>query len=991
MRLHTMQVTAFGPFAGTERVDFDALAAAGLFLFTGPTGAGKTSILDAVCFALYGQVPGSRSGTRGLRSDHAADGLAPEVRLEVTLRGRRLRLTRSPQWERPKKRGTGTVTQNAKVLLEELTRGAWTTLSTRLDETGDLVGRLLGLRLAQFCQVVLLPQNQFAEFLRADAEKRRDLLESLFDTRRFAEVERWLGTARQDAARELAAVDQRLERVLARVSQEAGQELPEDLPDPQDWVDGLVAAAHRRHAEAETAAGLATERHAALADELEAASLVADAHARRSTLQGRLVELQAGEAEQGRREAEIAAARRVAPVVPLVTEVARLQIELDTARAAAADVGAAVARTQAGPPGAGTPVPAAPADLTVLARSRRDEAVTLQALARDEYEAERLAGLTDSLEQRIVTLHAASHALARRLDEVPARRQVLEAARDASVAAAAAVPGLTAAAEYAAARLAAARHRDELASRRTALADVVRARTDNVQGARDRWLTLRQARLDGMAAELAGSLHEGDPCPVCGSDEHPRPARSAVGAVTREQEVEAQAAVAVAERALAAAGTALADHDAALAAATAEAGGGRSIAELGAEADATSAALATSASAAAHAEADARAVAAFALEHDGWLREQVALDEEARALVEQAGGERARLAELRAALDAARGDDPSIAARALRLVSSADDLETLGRHVEAAERLGGEVVRAMQRAEQAAADSGVSSLDDVLAAHLPEPELARLDAEHRQRGSELAAVREQLAEPVLVALDGSPAPDLAALRERVSAADADRATALTDLAVLARRLGALDQLAAALRGVLAGRRPAAVRHATVEALSRLAEGKSIDNRLRMSLSGYVLAARLEQVAVAASDRLLRMSSGRYQLVHTDEGATGRSRGGLLLRVLDAWTGVERDPATLSGGESFSASLALALGLADVVTAEAGGTMLETLFVDEGFGSLDEDALDEVMGVLDGLRDGGRTVGLVSHVADLRQRIPVQLQVVKGRHGSLVQQ
>ena len=133
MRLHTMEVTAFGPFAGTERVDFDALADAGLFLFTGPTGAGKTSILDAVCFALYGQVPGARAGTRGLRSDHAAAGLPPEVRLEVTLRGRRLRLTRSPQWERPKQRGSGTVTQNAKVLLEELSAGAWTTLSTRLD------------------------------------------------------------------------------------------------------------------------------------------------------------------------------------------------------------------------------------------------------------------------------------------------------------------------------------------------------------------------------------------------------------------------------------------------------------------------------------------------------------------------------------------------------------------------------------------------------------------------------------------------------------------------------------------------------------------------------------------------------------------------------------------------------------------------------------------------------------------------------------------
>jgi DNA repair protein SbcC/Rad50 len=494
-----------------------------------------------------------------------------------------------------------------------------------------------------------------------------------------------------------------------------------------------------------------------------------------------------------------------------------------------------------------------------------------------------------------------------------------------------------------------------------------------------------------MAAELAGSLHDGDSCPVCGSDEHPSPARSADGAVTREQEDDAQAALVGTEQALAAARSALADHDTALAAATAEAGGGRSVAELGAEAEAASAALATAASAAARAEADALAVAAFGREHDGWLREQVALDEEARALVAQAGGERARLAELRAALDAARGDDPSIAARALRLVSSADDLETLGRQVDAADRLGGEVARAMERAEQAAAEQGVDSLEDVLPSYRPEPQLTHLDAEHRRHESELAAVREQLAEPVLAALDNSPAPELTALRDRFAAADARRAAGTTELAVLARRVDALGQLAAALRGVLADRGPAAERHATVDALSRLAEGRSADNRLRMSLAGYVLAARLEQVAAAASERLLRMSSGRYQLVHTAEGATGRSRGGLLLRVLDAWTGVERDPATLSGGESFTASLALALGLADVVTAEAGGTQLETLFVDEGFGSLDDDALDEVMGVLDGLRDGGRTVGLVSHVADLRQRIPVQLQVGKGRHGSHIRQ
>jgi exonuclease SbcC len=157
----------------------------------------------------------------------------------------------------------------------------------------------------------------------------------------------------------------------------------------------------------------------------------------------------------------------------------------------------------------------------------------------------------------------------------------------------------------------------------------------------------------------------------------------------------------------------------------------------------------------------------------------------------------------------------------------------------------------------------------------------------------------------------------------------------------------------------------------------------------MRLSAYVLAARLEQVAAAATERLVRMSAGRYTLVHTDEAGGGRGRSGLGLRVCDAWTGVERDTRSLSGGESFIASLALALGLADVVTGEAGGAPLDTLFVDEGFGSLDDETLEEVIDVLDALREGGRVVGVVSHVSELRARIPARLHVRKGTHGSTV--
>jgi exonuclease SbcC len=177
-----------------------------------------------------------------------------------------------------------------------------------------------------------------------------------------------------------------------------------------------------------------------------------------------------------------------------------------------------------------------------------------------------------------------------------------------------------------------------------------------------------------------------------------------------------------------------------------------------------------------------------------------------------------------------------------------------------------------------------------------------------------------------------------------------------------------------------------------EHFSRLAAtvgGTASDNALRMRLSAFVLAGRLERVVDLANERLVSIGAGRYRLAHTDDVASHGRRSGLGLVVHDLWTGRTRDPATLSGGESFMASLALALGLADAVRQESGGFDLQTLFIDEGFGTLDEESLEHVMEILDTLRDGGRAVGVVSHVVDLRSRIPTQLRVHKSTQGSSV--
>src|SRR3954453_7455100 len=202
MRLHRLSVTAFGPFVETAEVDFDALSDAGLFLLSGATGAGKSSVLDAVCFALYGAIPGDRNHAGRLRSDQAPAGLAPCVELDVTLSGRRFRVVRSPAWERPKKRGLGTTREQARVTLSERVADQWVHLTSRLDEAGDLLSGLLGMNLDQFCQVALLPQGQFQAFLRADSAQRHQLLARLFRTGRFERVEGWLRDHRLTLRRE---------------------------------------------------------------------------------------------------------------------------------------------------------------------------------------------------------------------------------------------------------------------------------------------------------------------------------------------------------------------------------------------------------------------------------------------------------------------------------------------------------------------------------------------------------------------------------------------------------------------------------------------------------------------------------------------------------------------------------------------------------------------------------------------------------------------
>ncbi|HEX5146254.1 MAG TPA: SbcC/MukB-like Walker B domain-containing protein, partial [Conexibacter sp.] len=292
--------------------------------------------------------------------------------------------------------------------------------------------------------------------------------------------------------------------------------------------------------------------------------------------------------------------------------------------------------------------------------------------------------------------------------------------------------------------------------------------------------------------------------------------------------------------------------------------------------------------------------------------------------------------------------------------------------------------------EAAAREAGFADAAAAHAALLDPDAQAALAQRIESYDAGLAERRARAEDPGLRAAADAQAPDLPSLEARAAETVARDEQATRRHALAEQRLAALRRLAGELDDALSALAPVEERERLVRELAGLVDGSAAANRLRMRLSAYVLAARLEEVAAAATVRLERMSNGRYRLAHTDERAQRRRHAGLELRVLDGWTGEARSPATLSGGETFLASLALALGLADVVAAEAGGSRLETLFVDEGFGSLDERTLDEVLDVLDALREGGRTVGIVSHVAELRQRIPARLRVVKGRDGSHVE-
>ncbi|KQS73431.1 AAA family ATPase [Modestobacter sp. Leaf380] len=981
MRVHSLSVSAFGPFADTVTVDLDDVGRDGLFLLWGPTGAGKTTLLDAVVFALYGTVPGARGEEKRLRSDHAGAGTRTEVRCELTLGEERLVVTRSPEQQRPKKRGAGVTTEQAKLLVQRLTPGGWEPVSTRIDEGSEHLRTRLGLSAEQFCQVVLLPQGDFARFLRAEPEDRSRLLRTLFDVDRFARAEDWLAEERRLAQQHVDVARAQLSTLLARVAQTADVDVPEELaPDllgaagvrADRWVGQVRGSARARDVAAAERAGRAAAGVTATDGELAAARAAADRHDRRDRARADLGRATAEEGALAPLRLRWEAGQRAEPLRDALEAAGRAALAHQQAEDRATRATRAWSRVSDG----------RPAD-TLTVRALRDQAAVLRGLLPDVdrcdrlgREVPRLARAVTELEERIARAEAAAR-------DLPDRRAAAQAAVTAAERGQAELPGREVEVARWTTSLRAARDVDATAPR-------VRSAEERLAAARSAWLDareraadLRTARLDGMAAELAADLVDGQDCPVCGSVEHPAPARGTAGSVTAEAEEQAGRAVAAADTVQQTARAELQRLETTRAAAAALAG------------DVPAAAQAAQLAVAEEALAVARGLASSLVRARQLLADVVAEAEVAadQVMADRAGLERQRavlataadaLTDLRTQLDAAADGHPDLATalrhhtRAAELCEAAVDTQTAEVTARAA------LLEATARLDERAGEQGFADVAEAAGALLDRGESARAATTLRTHDQALALATAVLAEPELA--DLGPRPDVPAREGACRAATAEREAAVAEARDAHRRVTELEALAGELT---AARVDLDERRSWVERVGTLADlvnGRG-SNTLRMRLQSFVLAARLEQVAEVASRRLQDMSGGRYTFLHSDVAGRNGARGGLGLDVLDEYTGVRRPTKTLSGGESFMASLALALGLADVVTAESGGVRIDTLFVDEGFGTLDPLALDAVMGVLDELRRGGRTVGVISHVEELRARIPSRVEVVAGRDGS----
>ncbi len=1014
MKPLVLEISAFGPFAGRERIDFRELGSHTLFLIHGRTGAGKTSILDALCFALFGETTGGEREARAMRSHHAAPDLETEVSLEFALGADLYRVERRPEQDRPKKRGEGTTRSPQAAVLTRLGAEGEESrvLADRWLKVTDEVESILGYSLGEFRQVVVLPQGQFRRLLVADSAERERILETLFRTEHYRAIERALA----DKARALAGEARDLEARRGALLEQAGSASSEELATK---VTDAAAELQAAQSAAKAAGDAAVAAEKALAGAREQAAL-------RRALEEALAAHQKLLAEEERRSAErerLAAMRKAASLESVCAARDRRRAEAAEATRESAEARAAAEQAEADREGAVERLRTLEArgpEIEQL-RQRRERlqgcvaaAADIDRMRREIDDAEVVVadarGGIGWAERSISGLEAQRDALLERkqratalLETIDVRKQDVKAAEEAF------------------------RLRRELESLRSLRMKALLERGSAESAEQEALARLKDLRKEqraledawrsGRAAALAAELVEGRPCPVCGSEDHPAPASgdeaSPDDSLLEEVRARLDAADAAAEAARKAhAGKEMLVRGQKERIDALERGLGEacesSIEDLGDRLQAARERLA----AAGQADVELREVTAKLEATEAGLAEERQALEENREKLAGASAEVARRKgrleaaeqgvpeELRkpGAVDAALAEVARQLGELERALTAAREAATAAMSEAATARaLADQLCRAAERAVAAAdqhdssfaAALGAAGFDDessFQAARGAGAEMDALEAELERYEVALRSAADRV-ERAKAAADGVPEDiDVAAAQSRAAGMAAARDAAVAQAARLEQGLKSLGELAESIDEFDERSRRTRETYAVVGRVADVAAGRGANLR-GIPFQRFVLAALLDDVLAAASERLRVMSNQRYILRRSEERGSRKVTTGLELLVFDSYTGQERSVATLSGGEGFLASLSLALGLADVVQSYAGGLYLETIFVDEGFGTLDPESLDLAMRALADLQAGGRLVGVISHVPDLRERIAARLEVLAASDGS----
>lgn len=1014
-----VEIEAFGSFADRQVVDFQGLGTDRLFLIHGPTGAGKSTILEAICFALYGTPSGADASAPHLRSQHAEPDRVTRVVLWFALGEMRYRVERTPRQRRPKRRGEGFVEERGTALIERFKPEVsedepGEPLATKQSDVDAEVRNLLGLDRSQFRQVILLPQGEFRRLLEASSKERQEILSRLFDIDRYAALERQLKGTAERLRQELGRVEERRAALLgqAESENEGAFALRRKALDEE-----ILAARAQLEAAIETEASAREELERGRADRerLQARAAAAKRHAdllaRRPEFENersRLRDAARAEPVALRFEA-LGAARRTAEAA---------ETRLVQAAEAVTEADEAIERSR---------------NEEFAAREREPELRGLQeSIARLRASSDAVARLEVARrehEEAVVVQHARSTRLARDEEafvEARARLSALEAEAEGHAVLLDAQRTRKEGRAALAARLDRARQQAALASSRKRRAARLEALEQELASGRDALAesenALREARQAERAASaqrLAAMLVTGEACPVCGATEHPGPAERASSGNGGEEGMEA--AIDALESAV---GHARA-HVEPLVTERAGLEGEQASEARALEALVTGSGADEPLDVAGLTEALDEADRALAKGEDGLVaatRARAALAERRVAFEsirgslealrrEHAAGDAAIEASKRN-LDTQSGALPPEATTAEHLAAAIAAAETrreaLAERIEATAGVAEEAVRkraereatraaaadektralaavgeAERTAEEALRRTGFETEAAVRGAHLDEVARAALQARVEAYDRDLDAARraeETAADAAAEAIE----VDVEALVEALEAASRARAERQDGVARLEERATGWSRLAASLDALIEQNGALVARYERIGGLANVASG---ENPERVSFQRFVLAAFLDEVLALATVSLRRMSKGRYALQRVTELGDRRRRAGLDLAVWDAHTGQERPVATLSGGESFCAALALALGLAEVVQRHSGGTRLDAIFVDEGFGSLDPESLELALATLVELQSGGRMVGLISHVPELQERIETRISVQPGRGGS----